>query len=101
MIADGYLQHVDPDRRDRPEAAGPGQFISVYTKDGGKLLPRPISICEIRQRSRDSLRIVYRVTGEGTGTEQFSRLQAGDTVDIMGPLGQRISAGRPEGKACS
>ena len=26
--------------------AVPGQFISVYTKDASKLLPRPISICE-------------------------------------------------------
>ena len=27
--------------------AKPGQFISVYTKDAGKLLPRPISLCEV------------------------------------------------------
>ena len=27
--------------------AVPGQFISMYTNDGSKLLPRPISICEI------------------------------------------------------
>lgn len=27
--------------------AKPGQFISVYCKDSGKILPRPISICEI------------------------------------------------------
>ena len=27
--------------------AGPGQFLSVYTRDESKLLPRPISICEI------------------------------------------------------
>ena len=26
--------------------AKPGQFISMYTTDGSKLLPRPISICE-------------------------------------------------------
>ncbi|MFQ9511879.1 MAG: dihydroorotate dehydrogenase electron transfer subunit, partial [Lachnospiraceae bacterium] len=25
--------------------AVPGQFISLYTKDAGKLLPRPISLC--------------------------------------------------------
>ena len=24
-----------------------GQFISLFTNDGSKLLPRPISICEI------------------------------------------------------
>ena len=27
--------------------AKPGQFLSLYTRDGSKLLPRPISICEI------------------------------------------------------
>ena len=28
------------------ESAVPGQFISMYTNDGSKLLPRPISICD-------------------------------------------------------
>ena len=64
--------------------AKPGQFISVYTKDGAKLLPRPISICETNKET-GMLRIVYRTVG--AGTEEFSRYQAGDTVDIMGPLG--------------
>ncbi len=27
--------------------AKPGQFISVYTKDASKVLPRPISLCEV------------------------------------------------------
>ena len=48
--------------------AKPGQFISMYTNDAGKLLPRPISICEI-DRESEKLRVVYRVTGENTGTE--------------------------------
>lgn len=61
-----------------------GQFISVYSKNESKMLPRPISICEIEG---DSLRIVYRVTGEHTGTEEFSAYTAGETVEIMGPLG--------------
>lgn len=29
------------------EQAVPGQFISVYSNDGSRLLPRPISLCEI------------------------------------------------------
>ena len=44
------------------EAAGsarPGQFISMYTNDGSKLLPRPISICEI-DKEGGKLRVVYR-----------------------------------------
>lgn len=64
--------------------AKPGQFISIYTKDGAKLLPRPISICGI-EKETGMLRIVYRTVG--AGTEEFSHYQAGDSVDIMGPLG--------------
>lgn len=59
-----------------------GQFISVYTKDASKLLPRPISICEM---DSSVIRIVYRVAGDGT--KEFSSYEAGDTVKIMGPLG--------------
>lgn len=50
--------------------ARPGQFVSVYTQDGSKLLPRPISLCEI-DKEKGALRLVYRVTGPKTGTESF------------------------------
>ena len=49
--------------------AKPGQFISVYCEDKSRLLPRPISICEVK-KEESMLRIVYRVAGEGT--EEFS-----------------------------
>ena len=38
------------------ETAEPGQFISMYTNDGSKLLPRPISICEI-DKEKGALRV--------------------------------------------
>lgn len=63
-----------------------GQFVSVYSANASKLLPRPISLCGI-DAGKGTLRLVYRVTGEGTGTEEFSKLQAGDTIRILGPLG--------------
>ena len=66
--------------------AVPGQFISMYTNDGAKLLPRPISLCEI-DKEKGALRVVYRVTGEKTGTKQFSQMKAGDSLEVMGPLG--------------
>lgn len=78
-------------------AAGPGQFLSVYTGDGTKLLPRPISICEI-DREREALRVVYRVTGPGTGTELFSQMKAGDRIPVIGPLGNGFPLERAEGK---
>lgn len=61
-----------------------GQFISIYSNSGEKLLPRPISICEI-DKEAGQLRVVYRVVG--VGTKEFSQLRPGDTVDILGPLG--------------
>ena len=68
------------------KAARAGQFVSVYSNDKSKLLPRPISLCGIN-RDEDTIRLVYRVTGEGTGTEEFSKLVMGDKVRILGPLG--------------
>lgn len=66
-----------------------GQFINVYTKDASKLLPRPISICEITE---DSLRIVYRIAG--AGTSEFAGYQKGDSIEIMGPLGNGFPVGK-------
>ena len=63
--------------------AKPGQFVSVYTKDSAHLLPRPISVCEADESG--VLRLVFRIAGEGT--RAFSRLEAGETVRIVGPLG--------------
>ena len=75
-------------------AAKAGQFISLYCDDKTKLLPRPISLCEI-DGEKGTLRMVYRVTGENTGTEEFSKLKAGDSVRVLGPLGNGFT---PNGK---
>lgn len=66
------------------EKTKPGQFISLYCHDGSRMLPRPISICEIDKKDK-ALRIVYRVAGKGT--EEFSGMSTGDSIDIVGPLG--------------
>ncbi len=77
--------------------ARPGQFVSVYCRDKAKLLPRPISLCEI-DRENGRLRIVYRVTGPGTGTEEFSAYQAGDQIELLGPLGNGFPVERGAGR---
>ena len=64
--------------------SAPGQFIAVYPRDKSTLLPRPISICEVN-KEEETLRIVYRVAGKGTA--EFSGYRAGDTIDILGVLG--------------
>ncbi len=64
--------------------AKPGQFIAMYCEDGTKLLPRPISICGI-DAEKGTLRVVYRIAGEGT--RLFSEMKEGDSLEVMGPLG--------------
>ena len=75
--------------------AVPGQFVSVYSNDKSRLLPRPISICEADEES-GCLRLVFRIAGEGT--REFSRLETGDKVDLVGPLGNGFPAERAEGR---
>ena len=70
--------------------AKPGQFISVYTKNDAKLLPRPISICEINE-DKTELRIVYRTVG--CGTKEFSEYKAGEDISVLGPLGNGFPLG--------
>ena len=75
--------------------ARPGQFVSVYCNDGGHLLPRPISLCEINQE-KGTLRLVYRVVGKGT--EMFAALKAGDSVEVLGPWGNSFPMEEAEDK---
>lgn len=66
------------------EQAVAGQFVALYSRDGSKLLPRPISICGI-DKIHGTIHLVYRVVG--AGTKEFSRLEAGSHIDVLGPLG--------------
>ena len=62
-------------------AAQCGQFVHIACGEGN-LLRRPISICEAGE---GRLRIVFQVKGEGT--RWLADRKAGDTLDVLGPLG--------------
>lgn len=57
-----------------------GQFAHVYVP--GKTLRRPISVCDA---SDGVLRLVYQIKGEGTAI--MAKMQPGQTVDVLLPLG--------------
>ncbi len=61
-----------------------GQFINMYTGRADLILPRPISICDFDEKE-GTLRVVYSVVGKGT--EIFSNLKEGESVKVLGPLG--------------
>ena len=80
--------------------AAAGQFVTLYCSDASRLLPRPFGICDVRTKERDgedSVRIVYRVAGEGT--REFSEMKPGDPVDLMGPLGNGFPMQEPGKRA--
>ena len=63
----------------------PGQFVHVRVPGSTEhVLRRPISIADI-DREQSQFTIVYRA--EGAGTTKMSELGAGDTLDILSPLG--------------
>lgn len=72
-----------------------GQFVCLYPKDKSTLLPRPISICEADGEG-GILRLVYRVVGKGTA--EFSRLTKGETVEVLGNLGNGFPVEEAAGK---
>lgn len=73
--------------------AVPGQFVGIYPDDSSMLLPRPISVCDV---SDQILRLVFRVSGKGTAL--FAGCRAGDSLRIIGPLGNGYPLERMDGK---
>ena len=58
----------------------PGQFVNI--KLDGLFLRRPISVCDLGD---DTLTIIYKAVGKGT--EQMSRMIAGESLDVLTGLG--------------
>lgn len=67
------------------EMQTPGQFVHVQTTGvHTTLLRRPLSIAAIYTQEQ-SFVLIYRVDGEGTAN--LSQKVIGDTIDVLGPLG--------------
>ena len=67
-------------RGDTAAITAPGQFVNI--KLAGRFLRRPISVNDV---VGDTLTIIYKVVGHGT--EDMSRMTAGDKLDILTGLG--------------
>jgi len=71
-------------------SSGPGQFLHIKCGEA-RLLRRPISICNVR---KDTVNFVFEVKGEGT--KWLSRRTNGQSLNILGPLGNGYNL--PDGK---
>ena len=74
---------------DIAKEARPGQFVSVYCRDESRLLPRPISICEVDKES-GRLRLVYRTQSRHKGV---FRIWAGGCPGLYVYLLKRLPSG--------
>jgi len=83
-----HLHSPEIARRNRP-----GQFINIQTDPAGEpLWRRPFSVARIEE---ETLVIIYKAIG--IGTRQMAALTAGDTADIIGPLGNGFTVNlKPE-----
>lgn len=82
-------------RTDLAEEAHAGQFLALYPHNASTLLPRPISICEV-DAEQGRVRMVYRIAGKGTA--EFASYREGDTLEVLGVLGNGFPLEKAEGK---
>lgn len=73
---------------DTSDFTAPGQFVNVAV--AGKYLRRPISVCDL---DGDRLTLLYDTVGEGT--EEMSRMKAGETADLLTGLGNGFNMSAP------
>lgn len=70
MVLGGDTQYI----------TAPGQFINIKLE--GKFLRRPISVCDYDE---NTITIIYKVVG--SGTEDMSKMAAGQELDVLTGLG--------------
>jgi NAD(P)H-flavin reductase len=77
-------------KRGALDAGIPGQFFMLEAP--GRALPRPMSVCLARPRE-----LAFLVDPIGPGTRALCRLERGDELWILGPLGNgyRLDVERP------
>ena len=61
-----------------------GQFVQLRILNGSCLLRRPVGIAAA-DKEKGTVAFIYRVVGKGT--KAISELKAGDTINVLGPLG--------------
>ena len=66
------------------------QFVNLFSHDSMMLMPRPFGVCET---NGDEVSLMFAVVGKGTA--EFAQLKPGDTIRVMGPLGNSFKTKEP------
>lgn len=70
-----------------------GQFYMLKAWEDGLILPRPISVHDVRE---DGITFLYASVGKGTRI--ISNLQVGEAIELLGPLGNGFDLESIKGK---
>ncbi|NMM99693.1 2-polyprenylphenol hydroxylase [Bifidobacterium sp. DSM 109958] len=65
------------------EHARPAQFVDLFSPDPLRPMPRPFGVSEV---DGDEVSVIFAVIGKGTA--DLARLEPGDMIDVLGPLGR-------------
>ncbi|MCM0649556.1 dihydroorotate dehydrogenase electron transfer subunit [Clostridium swellfunianum] len=71
----------------------PGQFFMLSAWEGQMLLPRPISVHHVNEGE-----IVFLYQTKGKGTKLLSQLREGESLNILGPLGNGFDVEKIKGR---
>src|SRR5438067_9043475 len=79
---------LDLDIEEPFQTPRPGQFVQLLldSTSAGTFLPRPMSVAGAT-RDNGRLRVSFLYAPVGAGTRALARLDAGDPVQALGPLG--------------
>ena len=87
----GAYHHMELGAKGIGRKAGPGMFYMLKVGTGtDPLLRRPLSLHRVV--SPDSVMFLYRDVGKGTSL--LSRMIPGDSLDVIGPLGNGFTLGK-------
>lgn len=85
LMGDAVCMVLETGDMVRASFQAPGQFVHIKCGDG-QLLRRPISVCSCEEDGpNDRLTVVFQVRGEGTAW--LAGRGQGDTLDVLGLLG--------------
>lgn len=91
------VYHMTVSSRRLSGESQPGQFVHVRVRGGtDPLLRRPFSVHRVSSRE-NTVELLYRIVGRGT--RLMSALKPGDSLNVMGPLGNGFDLKRPFDRA--
>ncbi len=92
----GNYYHLEAEAEGIGDGAAPGMFYMLRVGEStDPLLRRPLSLHS--RVSADRIRFLYK--GVGRGTMLLSKLRSGESLDVLGPLGNGFTVGKVVGRA--